>query len=276
MAFVYRSDRTNLLDKKKIALGPGEYDEELSKTQGRLLHKNHMKYSTMIKNTKPAIIPFNTTSKRSKLFEGDNMPGPGTYSLSNYFNNTYTKAPFKHGGSLEKEIQEFISPMYKTNTNKKGFLSSEKRFNKSLTDAKMSPGPGSYEIKSHFINVNNTNTSNKYMEEKYAMNKGKMYKLPGSSDQIITSIPDKTKGEFKLIKGLLTEIKKQSDDFGLVGPGKYNIFTNWNTGGIIWDKGYKKDKNKYTEKKSKKNLKKILRCSTLKIIAKECKSIIIT
>lgn len=64
MAFVYRSDRTNLLDKKKIALGPGEYDEELSKTQGRLLHKNHMKYSTMIKNTKPAIIPFNTTSKK--------------------------------------------------------------------------------------------------------------------------------------------------------------------------------------------------------------------
>ena len=257
MAFVYRSDRTNLLDKKKIALGPGEYNEELSKTQGRLLHKNHMKYSIMMKNSKPSIIPFNTTSKRSKLFEGDNIPGPGTYSLSNCFNSTYTKAPFKHGGSsLEKDIQEFISPMYKTNTNKKGFLSSEKRFNKSLTDSKISPGPGSYEIKSHFININNTNTSNKYMEEKYALNKGKMYKLPGSSDQIISSIPDKTKGEFKMIKGLLTEIKKQSDDFGLVGPGKYNIYTNWNTGGIIWDKGYKKDKNKYSEKKIQKELEK--------------------
>ena len=76
MAFVYRSDRTNLLDKKKIALGPGEYNEELSKTQGRLLHKNHMKYSIIMKNSKPTIIPFNTTSKRSKLFEGDNIPGP--------------------------------------------------------------------------------------------------------------------------------------------------------------------------------------------------------
>ena len=56
-----------------------------------------------------------------------------------------------------------------------------------------------------------------------------------------------------MVKGLLKEIKKQSDDFCLVGPRKYNIYTNWNTGGIIWDKGYKKDKNKYIEKKSKKN-----------------------
>ena len=72
MAFVYRSTRTNFSERNKIAIGPGEYDEELSKTQGRLLHKNNIKYSTIIKNTKtPIIIPFNTTSQRSKMFEGN-------------------------------------------------------------------------------------------------------------------------------------------------------------------------------------------------------------
>ena len=76
MAFVYRSTRTNFSDRNKISIGPGEYNEEFSKTQGRLLHKNNLKYSTIIKNSKnPLIIPFNTTSKRSKLFEGNNLVG---------------------------------------------------------------------------------------------------------------------------------------------------------------------------------------------------------
>ena len=52
MAFVYRSSRENISERNKISLGPGEYDEEFSKTQGRLLHKNNIKYSTMIKNIK--------------------------------------------------------------------------------------------------------------------------------------------------------------------------------------------------------------------------------
>ena len=66
MAFVYRSTRTNFQERNRISIGPGEYDEEFSKTQGRLLHMNNLKYSTIMKNTKtPVIIPFNTTSQRS-------------------------------------------------------------------------------------------------------------------------------------------------------------------------------------------------------------------
>ena len=36
-----------------------------------------------IKKKAPILIPFNTTSQRSKLFEGENkIPGPGAYSLT--------------------------------------------------------------------------------------------------------------------------------------------------------------------------------------------------
>ena len=187
MAFVYRSTRTNFSDRNRISIGPGEYDAELSKTQGRLLHKNNMKYSTIIKNSNnPQIIPFNTTSQRSKLFEGNNnMPGPGSYTLTSNFmgTNGSNKSSFGHtSSSLEKDLQEIL-PMF--NTNKKGFLSSEKRFSKKTPKEKISPGPGAYEIKSNFLNnTSNNSINNKYMKEKYAFNKGKIYKLPGTSEKI--------------------------------------------------------------------------------------------
>ena len=258
MAFVYRSTRTNFSDRNKISIGPGEYNEEFSKTQGRLLHKNNLKYSTIIKNSKnPLIIPFNTTSKRSKLFEGNNnMPGPGTYTLTSNFiaSNSNSKNSMGHTfSSLEKDLQEIL-PM--NNNNKKGFLSSEIRFNSNSPKEKISPGPGAYDIKSNFLNnSSNNNINNKYMKEKYAFSKGKMYKLPGSSEKRTSSIPDGTKGEFKIVKGLLTEFKKEKYDAGQVGPGKYNVFSNWNTPGIMWEKGIKKeDKSKVNEDEIKKEL----------------------
>jgi hypothetical protein len=260
MAFVYRSSRENITERNRISLGPGEYDEEFSKTQGRLLHKNSMKYSTIIKNTKkPLIIPFNTTSQRSKLFEGGSKnPGPGTYSLTNNFNciNQNGKIPLlgRTSSSLDKDLQDII-PKLQSNLNisKKGFLSSERRFNKKSSNETILPGPGSYDLRTFFKNKN-MNNSNKFMKEKYAINKGRIYKLPGSN-QIITSIPDKNKGEFKIVKGLLTEFKKEKYNEGIVGPGKYNIYTNWNTHGVVWDKGFKKeDKSKINESEIQKEL----------------------
>ena len=260
MAFVYRSNRENLTERNRISLGPGEYDEEFSKTQGRLLHKNSLKYSTIIKNNKkPLVVPFNTTSQRSKMFEGCNkIPGPGTYSLTNnfYFKNQNTKISFgKTSSSLDKEIQDiFPKCQININSNKKGFLSSEKRFNKTAKNDMVLPGPGSYDLRTFFKNKNANNNNNKYITEKYAINKGRIYQLPGSN-QMITSIPDKNKGEFKIVKGLLTEFKKEKYNEGIVGPGKYNLFANWNTPGIVWDKGYKKeDKSKINESEIQKEL----------------------
>ena len=44
------------------------------------------------------------------------------------------------------------------------------------------------------------------------------------------------------------KFKKEKYNEGIVGPGKYNLFANWNTPGIVWDKGYKKEnKSKINE-----------------------------
>ena len=255
MAFVYRSSsRNNFLDLKPLSLGPGEYDPEISKTEARLLHQNGMKFSKILKNNKqPQIIPFNTTSQRSPIIKLDYyMPGPGTYSLSQKLKKTNTNSSL----SLEKEITDIFSP----NLNPKGFLSSERRFNstdlKNISNEIVSPGPGSYDLRLEFI-PNNKN-ENKFLKEKYAPNKGKIYTLPGSLEQKISSIPDKTKGKFKIIKGILTEIKnndKENDIKNSLGPGTYNLFQKWEKNGVIWSKGYKKEeKSKINESKIQKEL----------------------
>ena len=52
MAFVYRSSsRNKFLDMNSIPLGPGEYNPEISKTEGRLIHQQSMKYSKVIKKS---------------------------------------------------------------------------------------------------------------------------------------------------------------------------------------------------------------------------------
>ena len=261
MAFVYRSStRQNFLDLRPLPLGPGEYDEEISKTEARLLHQRNMKYSKVLKSKKkPPIIPFNSTSKRSSILKFDNyIPGPGAYTLSkkennlNNINNTYSQI-------TDKEIIDIIS-LDSPNSINKGFLSSERRFfskdSKNINNNKNSPGPGSYELASHF-NLNNK-SENKFLNEKYAPNKGKIYTLPGTSEKKIASIPDKSKGKFKIIKGILTEIKTSESDHNLnkaLGPGTYNLFQKWETPGIIWSKGYKKEeKSKINESKIQKEL----------------------
>ena len=256
MAFVYRSStRENFLDLKPLPLGPGEYDSEVSKTQAKIIHQNNMKYSKIIKiPKKPLNIPFNTTSQRSQIVKLDNyIPGPGAYTISQKEKN------INNSFSAEKEISDMLT-MGSKSSNRQGFLSSEKRFNsldfKNSSNKTVSPGPGSYDLKTYF----NTNKKldNKFFDEKYAPNKGKMYSLPGSSDEKISSIPDKKKGRFKIIKGILTEIKNSDSDTKIkkaIGPGTYNLFQKWETNGLNWSRGYKKEeKGKINESKIQKEL----------------------
>ena len=258
MAFVYRSSsRDKFLDMNPIPLGPGQYNPEISKTEGRLKHQKGMKFSKIIKNShSPQIIPFNTTSQRSQIIKFDNyQPGPGAYTLTERKKNNNNYSSF----STEREIADILS-MNNQNSEFKGFLSSEKRFNtdkRNITDENISPGPGSYNLILHFSPKNNK-TKNKFLKEKYTPNKGKIYTLPGKSEQKITSIPDKTKGKFKIIKGILTEIKNNKNDSETkrtIGPGTYELFPKWEGTSIMWGKGFKKEeKSKLNESKIQKEL----------------------
>ena len=262
MAFVYRStSRNKFLDMNPIPLGPGEYDPEISKTEGRLIHQKNMKYTKVLKKSQsPQIIPFNSTSQRSPIMKYDYyMPGPGTYTL---FNKSINKNK-NNFSSLSAEKEKEIADIFYNNTpysEFKGFLSSEKRFStdiKNISDEYVSPGPGSYNLILHY-NSNNNKIENKFLIEKYAPHKGKIYTLPGNLEQKITSIPDKTKGKFKIIKGILTEIKSNQNEKELkknLGPGKYNIYPKWETTSVMWSKGLKKEeKSKINESKIQKEL----------------------
>ena len=262
MAFVYRStSRNKFLDMNPIPLGPGEYDPEISKTEGRLIHQKNMKYTKVLKKSQsPQMIPFNSTSQRSPIMKYDYyMPGPGTYTL---FNKSINKNK-NNFSSLSAEKEKEIADIFYNNTpysEFKGFLSSEKRFStdiKNISDEYVSPGPGSYNLILHY-NSNNNKIENKFLKEKYAPHKGKIYTLPGNLEQKITSIPDKTKGKFKIIKGILTEIKSNQNEKELkknLGPGKYNIYPKWETTSVMWSKGLKKEeKSKINESKIQKEL----------------------
>ena len=255
MAFVYRSTTRTFVNINPLSLGPGEYDPEISKTQGRLLHQNNLKYSKILKNSKnPPIIPFNTTSQRSQINKYDTyMPGPGTYTLYNNKSNNISNN-LNNSLSLEKDIIDIIS-VNSPISNKKGFLSSAKRIKNLSVNENISPGPGSYEIKSEFNKTDN----NKYLKRKQHNIKKDKISYIYSKENKVSSIPDKTKGQFKIIKGILTEIKNKennnTNDINDLGPGKYNLFQKWETPGIIWDKGYKKEeKNKINESKIQKEL----------------------
>ena len=86
----------------------------------------------------------------------------------------------------------------------------------------------------------------------------KRKKNDSNLEQKITSIPDKTKGKFKIIKGILTEIKSNQNEKELkknLGPGKYNIYPKWETTSVMWSKGLKKEeKSKINESKIQKEL----------------------
>ena len=241
MAFVTRSERKmNISANNSTNIGPGEYENDELKKEARLLHKISNKFSHFSKNNDLKIsIPFNTTGERSNFIKVNNTPGPGTYT-NDFSYKKSRKEDDSH--SMDKEIifvEENGSLVPKLNQELKGFLSSEKRFNDSHKYDNKSLGPGTYELIKTF-----NKPKNNYNSRYGKVELGRAYKSSGVCDDLIPTIPDKNRGEFKYVNGQITEIKKLNNG-NVLGPGQYNIFPKWANNALDWRIGLKKEnKNK--------------------------------
>ena len=136
MAFVYRSNKKSIFEDNSKSLGPGFYIEDESKIQTTLRKKN--KFPNMSIYHQPDLnlkIPFNTTSTRSKLFiDTNNFPGPGAYDYNKTDNTKYSSF------EISFPYKEKLKDVLYQGKQKKGFLTSEGRFNDASNDKY--PGPG--------------------------------------------------------------------------------------------------------------------------------------
>ena len=231
MAFVTRSERklnNNIEGITKI--GPGEYENEETKLEARILHKMSNVYTHISKKNSMEInIPFNSTCGRTSLIKRNNNPGPGTYTdiyqnKKQYINE---KLPSMNNEIIFIEQNGKLIPKFKNET--KGFLSSEKRFNTVLdSNNNENLGPGCYEIGKSLNKIKKQNI-------RYSQNKGN--KLIKSLDNSFPTIPDKNRGEFKYINGEITEFKKKKYKEDELGPGQYNLFPKWDSNAIVWKFG---------------------------------------
>ena len=255
MAFVTRSERNiNISANNSTNIGPGEYENDEIKEEARFLHKISNKYSHYSKNNDLKIsVPFNTTGQRGNFLKINNTPGPGTYT-SDFSFKTSKKEEDSH--SMDKEIifvEENGNLVPKLNKELKGFLSSEKRFNDSHSNNNI--GPGSYDLIKTF-NKSKNNYNNRYGK----IELGRAYKSSGVSENLMPTIPDKNRGEFKYSNGLITEIKKVNNG-NILGPGQYNIFPKWANNALDWSIGLKREnknklyKNEIIKSLNKNNLK---------------------
>ena len=244
MAFVTRSERNiknELFNSTKI--GPGEYQNDDEILEARLLHKISNRYSHYFKNNNLNVnVPFNTTSERSSFLKSNNNPGPGTYT------NTYTNIKHnikRESPSLNKEIifvEENGNLIPKLKNEAKGFLSSEKRFNV-ISDQNNyeNIGPGYYEIGKTF---RRTKTNSRYGKIGTKRN----YKI-SPLDNSVTTIPDKSRGEFIFTNGIIKEIKRRLTKGDELGPGQYNIYPKWANNALDWNIGLKKENKNLEYKK---------------------------
>ena len=247
MAFVNRSERIFESDKlSPTTIGPGEHSNSNKKEKSRILHLYNNIYNHQVKLTPlEKNIPFNSTGKReSKMFKTNQNPGPGAYNISIPSDKKMKeKLPLLTTQDEIVFVEENNNLVPKIKREKKGFLSSEKRFfekdntnyNNSGYYINTEPNTNKFNYKSYFNNKEKIH-NNRYLKSNFSKDKDIIKSIP--------TIPDKNRGEFKMVNDNIEEIKKDSNlakkEEDELGPGKYNIFPKWNQKAINWKYGYNK------------------------------------
>ena len=251
MAFVSRSEREfkpNLLSATNI--GPGEYSNTESIEEARALHRKSNIYTHRSKLTTLEInIPFNSTDERkSMLFQTNNNPGPGSYINISQENKMKNKLPVLSNKDEIIFVKENEDLVPKIKREKQGFLSSEKRFFEKVNIKDMNYTCKNTERDNYEFNckynmkhkINEKMHNNRYFKNNSNFNISNKTSLDNTNISIPT-IPDKNRGDFKLINGNLEEVKKISNSYKKdkyeIGPGQYDISPKWKPKAINWNYG---------------------------------------
>ena len=256
MAFVSRSERElkpGILSQTNI--GPGEYSDNKAKEEARALHRFSNVFTHRTKLTPLEIkVAFNSTGQRkSLLIKKNTNPGPGTYLNTSFDNKIKRGLPLF---TLRDEIifvQENEELVPKIKKEKKGFLSSEKRFfekidPKSVNNFNKNTGFQKYNFNLRYISDKDNEKINniRYTKNDFSFYKRNLtHRTSLNNNNSKPTIPDKNRGYFKFINGNLEEGEKlsnsQKNKNDKLGPGEYEIFPKWTANSINWKYGYNKE-----------------------------------
>ena len=254
MAFVNRSERkleTDLLSPTNI--GPGEYSNNETKEQARFLHKisNIFTHRTKLTPLETKIGFSSTCGRGSDIFKTNSNPGPGSYL------NILTEKSLKDKLHLLTNKDEIVfveenhNLVPKIKSEKKGFLSSEKRFFEKVDLNKFNYYQNTEPFQSNNNRFNSIYNKDKIHNNRYGkigINNNKKIKNKqnlNDNNNSMPTIPDKNRGDFKMINGKLEEIKKIFDNSPKkeeeeLGPGKYNVIPKFHPKSINWSFGFNK------------------------------------
>ena len=244
MAFVYRAERDLKPDSHEMNdTSPGSYE-----------------LGSSFKSQEANIAPFNSLVKRNKnsFIPKTETPGPGTYEKEYMYIEEHKKIKNQKDINIYQAVENNVLPkklvdLYKQR-DKIAFNTRGERFN--YTSEKLhletNPGPGTYDISTSFSSMNNSNIKNKIKFNEY-LTTGSIYRKSTIPSKENFGYEDTKEGFEKMIEDPEKDIKFTGEKNDTIGPGQYEIFSNWNTNVIKWKNTDKNNKKKSLSLSKEKN-----------------------
>lgn len=231
MAFVYRSERNiNLSVHEKNTVGPGQY-----------IKINHL---NPICQTK---VPFNSSYNRDKV-KHDSTPGPGSYNIQqSKSHNDISKSINTNTSTIDLNSS---NPVNKNNE-KVGFLTKVNRFQES--EAILEPGPGYYNSIKEIKKEDKKHNPNLLHQRKNIINTGSIKRIVSiPSKEMHGYVLEDNGNALMLLDSIFNDEPSNKNKQSELGPGSYEIPSNWKSNAIEWKKTCheldKKKKEKHNEK----------------------------
>lgn len=233
MAFVYRSERKiNLSANDKLSVGPGQY-----------IKINHLHPTNQTK------VPFNSSNNRD-IVKLDSTPGPGSYNIQQ--SKSYNDISRSINTNTSTVDLNSSNPISKTNE-KLGFLTKVNRFQEN--EIYQAPGPGYYDINKESLKEEKKHNLNLLSQRKNAIYTGSIKRIVTiPSKEMHGYVVEDNGNALMLLDSLLNKDPSNKNKQSEIGPGSYEIPSNWKANAIEWKKTCNELDKKKKQKKNEKNL----------------------